>query len=141
MDRRSFLVGTGTLAAAGVGLSAPAVTQGRAEWRMVTTWPKNMPGLGPAAQRFAGRINAATDGRVSVRVHGAGELVPAFEAFDAVSRGDAEIYHGTESFWVGKHPGFAGETVRHGALAAGSGELLDAMAGVIASQAGPPAGG
>ncbi|MDQ6435050.1 3'(2'),5'-bisphosphate nucleotidase CysQ [Mesorhizobium sp. LHD-90] len=42
---------------------------------------------------------------------------------------------------TGKHPPFAGEIVRHGALAAGSGELLDAMAGVIASQVGPPAGG
>lgn len=107
MDRRSFLLRTGTLAAAsGVALATPAIAQGRSEWRMVTTWPKNMPGLGPAAQRFAERINAATDGRVSVRVHGAGELVPAFEAFDAVAKGDAEIYHGTESYWAGKHPGF-----------------------------------
>lgn len=108
MDRRSFIVRTGTLAAAaGVALAAPAIAQSRTEWRMVTTWPKNMPGLGPAAQRFAERVNAATDGRVSVRVHGAGELVPAFEAFDAVASGDAEIYHGTESLWIGKHPGFA----------------------------------
>jgi TRAP-type mannitol/chloroaromatic compound transport system substrate-binding protein len=107
MDRRSFLFRTGTMAAAaGAALATPAIAQGRSEWRMVTTWPKNMPGLGPAAQRLAERVNAATDGRVSVRVHGAGELVPAFEAFDAVSRGDAEMYHGTENFWAGKHPGF-----------------------------------
>ena len=43
MDRRSVLKKTLTAgAAAGAAtLAAPAFSQGKVEWRMVTTWPKN----------------------------------------------------------------------------------------------------
>ncbi|WMS41099.1 TRAP transporter substrate-binding protein [Acuticoccus sp. MNP-M23] len=108
MDRRSFLK-TSALGAAAVGataLAAPAIAQGRQEWKMVTTWPKNFPGLGTGAQRCADRITKMTDGRITVKLYGAGELVPAFESFDAVSNGTAEMYHGVDYYWQGKHPAF-----------------------------------
>jgi TRAP-type mannitol/chloroaromatic compound transport system substrate-binding protein len=41
-------------------------------------------------------------GALRVRVFSAGELVGAFESFDAVSSGAADIYHGAEYYWVGK---------------------------------------
>jgi TRAP-type mannitol/chloroaromatic compound transport system substrate-binding protein len=41
-------------------------------------------------------------GRLEVKVYGAGELVPAFESFDAVSRGTAEMGHGAAYYWKGK---------------------------------------
>jgi TRAP-type mannitol/chloroaromatic compound transport system substrate-binding protein len=109
MDRRSFLKTTGAVAATAgtTTLAAPAVAQGRQEWKMVTTWPKNFPGLGVGAQRLADRITEATDGRVTVRVFAAGELVPPFESFDAVANGTAEMYHAPDYYWQGKHPGFA----------------------------------
>ena len=44
---------------------------------MVTTWPKNFPGLGVGAQRLADRITAMSDGRLTIEVYSAGELVPA----------------------------------------------------------------
>ncbi|XWN34554.1 MAG: TRAP transporter substrate-binding protein [Devosia sp.] len=109
MDRRSFLK-TGAIGAAAAGattLAAPAIAQGRVEWKMVTTWPKNFPGLGTGAQRAADRITAMTDGRITVKLFAAGELVPAFESFDAVSNGTAELYHGADYYWQGKHPAFA----------------------------------
>ncbi|MEM8551127.1 MAG: TRAP transporter substrate-binding protein [Pseudomonadota bacterium] len=110
MDRRSFLktstVGAGAAAAA-TTLAAPAISQGRVEWKMVTTWPKNFPGLGTGAQRAADRITQLTDGRVTVNLFAAGELVPPFESFDAVSTGTAELYHGADYYWQGKHPAFA----------------------------------
>ena len=56
---------------------------------MVTTWPKNFPGVGIAAQRIADRIGALSDGRLTVKLFAAGELVPAFEVFDAVREGKA----------------------------------------------------
>ena len=37
-----------------------------------------------------------------VKVYGAKELVPAFETFDAVSRGTAEMGHGAAYYWKGK---------------------------------------
>ena len=109
MDRRSFLKTTavGAAAAGAATLAAPAVAQGRVEWKMVTTWPKNFPGLGTGAQRVADRITQMTDGRITVKLFAAGELVPAFESFDAVSNGTAEMYHGAEYYWQGKHPAFA----------------------------------
>ncbi|QMV63332.1 TRAP-type mannitol/chloroaromatic compound transport system substrate-binding protein [Ectopseudomonas oleovorans] len=81
--------------------AAPAQTF---HWKMVTAWPKNYPGLGTAAERLADRINAMSAGRLTVKVYAAGELVPALEVFDAVSRGTAEMGHGTPYYWKGKVP-------------------------------------
>ena len=38
----------------------------------------------------------------SIRVHGAGELVPALEVFDAVAAGTAEMGHSASYYWRGK---------------------------------------
>jgi len=88
--------------AAAAAVSAPAIAQGRMEWRMVTTWPKNFPGLGVGAERLARRINDMSGGRLNVRVFSAGELVPALQAFDAVVQGSAEMSHGAAYYWQGK---------------------------------------
>ncbi|MEO1199200.1 MAG: TRAP transporter substrate-binding protein [Pseudomonadota bacterium] len=109
MDRRSFLTkaglaGTGAVAAA--AFPKPALSQGLQELKMVTTWPKNFPGLGTGAQRVADRITAMTEGRLTVNLFAAGELVPPFESFDAVSTGTAELYHAADYYWQGKHKGF-----------------------------------
>ena len=73
------------------------------EWKMVTTWPKNFPGLGTGAEFLAELIGKMSNERIKVKVYGAGELVPAFEIFDAVSRGAAELGHGAAYYWKGKH--------------------------------------
>lgn len=70
--------------------------------RMVTTWPKSLPGLGTGAQRLAERITALSNGSLDVRVYAAGDLVQAFDAFDAVSAGKADMYHGGEYYWQAK---------------------------------------
>jgi TRAP-type mannitol/chloroaromatic compound transport system substrate-binding protein len=102
--RRHFIRGlwAGTLAlgaAAGLG-TAQAKAEHR--WKMVTTWPKNFPGLGTGANNLAALIGEMSGGRIEVKVYGAGELVPAFESFDAVSRGTAEMGHGSAYYWKGK---------------------------------------
>jgi len=74
--------------------------------KMVTTWPKNLPGLGMAAERIAQHIGEATDGRIDIKVFAAGELVGALDSFDAVSTGAADMYHGAEYYWQGKSPAF-----------------------------------
>jgi TRAP-type mannitol/chloroaromatic compound transport system substrate-binding protein len=73
-------------------------------WKMVTAWPKNYPGLGTAAERLAERVGTMSDGRLTIKVYAAGELVPALEVFDAVSRGSAELGHGAAYYWKGKVP-------------------------------------
>jgi len=72
------------------------------KWKMVTTWPKNFPGLGTGANKLAGLIGEMSGGRLEVKVYGATELVPALEVFDAVSRGTAEMGHGAAYYWKGK---------------------------------------
>ena len=72
------------------------------EWKLVTTWPKNYPGLGLAPENFAKKVEAMSAGRLKIKVFGAGQLVPAFEVFDAVSQGTAEVGHGAAYYWTGK---------------------------------------
>ena len=105
MERRHFLRGAaiaGAAAGAATGLAAPAIAQERTTWRMVTTWPRNFPGLGVGAQRLADRITAMSGGRLTVEVFAAGELVPALGTFDAVIEGSAEMSHGAAYYWQNK---------------------------------------
>jgi len=105
MKRREFInkASVGALAAGSVVL-APSVVQAGAKikWKMVTAWPKNFPGLGAGANLLAKMINEMSGGRMKVKVYGANELVPAFEVFDAVSKGTAQIGHAGAYYWRGK---------------------------------------
>jgi TRAP-type mannitol/chloroaromatic compound transport system substrate-binding protein len=105
MKRRDVVrttLGGAALGAAASAFPAPAIAQGRMEWRMITTWPKNFPGLGTGAELLARFITEGSDGRLTVRVHGAGEIVPPFESIDAVSGGTVEMGHGASYYWKGK---------------------------------------
>ena len=73
-------------------------------WSMVTTWPKNYPGLGMAPERFSQLVEEMSQGQLKVTVYGAGELVPAMGVFDAVSGGSVEMGHGGAYYWKGKVP-------------------------------------
>ena len=113
MKRRKFIknaVATGAAAAAVSLLASPAIAQGKRELKMVTTWPKDFPGLGTAAQRLARRISDMSAGELTVKVFAAGELVQPFESFDAVAGGAADMYHAAEYDWQGKAKAFNGFT-------------------------------
>jgi len=104
MKRRDFIqkAGVGSLAVGGA-LAAPSVNAGaQFKWKMVTAWPKNFPGLGTGANLLAKMITEMSGGRIKVKVYGAKELVPAFEVFDAVSSGTAEMGHAGAYYWKGK---------------------------------------
>jgi len=74
------------------------------EWKLVTTWPKNLPGLSSHAANFSRLVEEMSRGRLKVKVYGAGELVPALGVFDAVSSGSVEVGHGAAYYWKGKIP-------------------------------------
>ena len=104
MERRSFIK-TATLGAGVAALSSPNVfasSSKKYKWKMVTTWPKNFPGLGTGANNLAKYITKMSGGRIKVKVYGAGELIPALGIFDAVSEGIAEMGHGAAYYWKGK---------------------------------------
>ena len=119
MNRRKFLSKAGIAAVTGgtlvacnnntentKGSTQTVKKQQKIKWKMVTTWPKNFPGLGTGANRFADLITTMSGGRLTVKVYGAGEIVPAFEIFDYVSNGGAEIGHGAAYYWKGKNEAF-----------------------------------
>ena len=111
MKRREFITKAGVAGAAGVAaastLSTPALSQGRQKITMVSTWPRDFPGLGTGAQRLAKRINTMTEGRISVEYFAAKERVGAFDSFDEVASGKSQAYHAADYYWKGKHLGWA----------------------------------
>ncbi len=111
MKRRQFVSG---LAAAATATACSSETQQcadiagisgqRFEWSCVTSWPPRYPGAGMGVENLAARIEAASAGRLKIKVYGGGELVPAFEVFDAVSRGTVEMGHDASYYHKGKVP-------------------------------------
>ena len=97
MDRRKFLA-TGALGAAATTLAAPAIAQDVRNWKLVSAWPKNLPGPGVAAQMLADRITTLSGGRINVTLYAAGEIVPGNGVFDTVSEGTAELYHAVPAY-------------------------------------------
>lgn len=120
MDRRKFLRGTAaatTTGLIGAGLLGGCQPQNAVDcttgsvsksatfnWKMVMSWPLNFPGLGTGANHLAEYIKRLSGNRLNIKVYGAGELVPAFEVFDTVSRGTAEMGHSASYYWKGKVP-------------------------------------
>lgn len=105
MKRREFLFAGAAAGAASVAaspLAAPALASGKETWKLVMPWPKNAPGVGVNAQRFADMVTAMSDGRLTLKVYGGGELVPAFECLDAVQNDVAQISHGASYYAAGK---------------------------------------
>ncbi len=105
LNRRDMLVSVSAGVAA-TSVASPAIASGKRTLKMVTTWPKNFPGLGTAPENIAKRVEAMTDGALTIKVYAAGELVGAFESFDAASTGTADMYNGAEYYWQGKSPAF-----------------------------------
>jgi TRAP-type mannitol/chloroaromatic compound transport system substrate-binding protein len=107
MQRRQFVKRMGVLVGAALAVPRLGGAVSRPiRWKMVTAWPRNFPGLGTGANRLAQMITEMSGGRMRVKVFGAGELVPAFEVFDAVSRGTAQMGHAGAYYWKGKGEAF-----------------------------------
>jgi len=106
MERRNFLKGA-ALAAGATTLAAPAIAQSSKDMVIVSTWPRDFPGLGISAQRFAARVAELTEGSINVQYFAAGERVGAFDSFDEVASGNSQAYIAADYYWKGKHPGWA----------------------------------
>lgn len=113
MDRRQFiqvggvaatgsvLMACGRAAQPDAGVTSPAQVA-PILWRMVTSWPSHFPGPGTAAEQLAEMIGRMSGNRLQIKVYPAGDLVSAFEVFDAVSQGTAEMGHSAACYWKGQ---------------------------------------
>ena len=105
MKRRKFLKSLGgSLALTSLLTSNSSKSSEKTEfkWKMVTSWPKNFPGLGTGAENLARLVNGLSNNRIKIKVFGANELIPPLEVFDFVSNGGAEIGHSGAYYWKGK---------------------------------------
>ncbi len=101
MKRRLFLA-----AATGVPLAAPALAQTAPtlNWRLTSSFPKNLDTIYGTAQIFAKYVAEATDNRFQIQTFAAGEIVPGLQALDAVSNKAVEIAQTPTYFYTGKDP-------------------------------------
>ena len=106
MERRNFLKAA-AVGAVAAPLATPALAAGHKTMTIVSTWPRDFPGLGISAQRLAARITELSDGKIQTEYFAAGERVGAFDSFDEVASGNSQAYIAADYYWLGKHPGYA----------------------------------
>ena len=105
MKRRELFKAAGgaVAGAAAAAFPAPAISRGLVEWRLPSSFPAGAPGVGSNVTKFAARLKAMSDGRMSARVFGAGELVLPLAVEDAVQQGLAEAGHSTPYYAAEKN--------------------------------------
>jgi TRAP-type mannitol/chloroaromatic compound transport system substrate-binding protein len=74
-------------------------------WKMVMPWSKGLL-FYDIAVHFADTVRLASGGRLVIKPFSAGELVPAMQTFDAVSKGSAQVGHDWPGYWKGKNEAF-----------------------------------
>jgi TRAP-type mannitol/chloroaromatic compound transport system substrate-binding protein len=111
LDRRSFITGAGAVSAAAATQAvaqAPALPSVR--WRMTSSFPKSLDTIYGGAETLAKRVDAITGGKFKIQVFAAGEIVPAFQAADAVQNLTVESCHTASYYFVGKNKAWAFDT-------------------------------
>jgi TRAP-type mannitol/chloroaromatic compound transport system substrate-binding protein len=114
LNRRKFLkiAGAGGAAATVAACeqpAAPAITESMPKlyWRLTSSFPKSLDTIHGAAEVFAKIVGDMTDGKFTIQVFAAGEIVGGLQAADAVSDGTVEAAHTASYYYWGKDPTFA----------------------------------
>jgi TRAP-type mannitol/chloroaromatic compound transport system substrate-binding protein len=110
MKRRSFLKKAGVALAAGAATATPGIASAQSpavSWRMALSWPKSLDALYGGAEFIAKRVSEATNGKFSIKVFAAGEIVGGLQVLDAVQSGTVECGHTANYYYFGKDPTFA----------------------------------
>ena len=108
MNRRKLLKSAGVgLAAAAVASPAIAQSAPTVRWRLATSFPKNLDTLYGACEMFSKAVAELSDQKFLIQVFGPGEIVPAFQVFDAVSNNTVEMGNSGSYYYIGKDLSFA----------------------------------
>jgi TRAP-type mannitol/chloroaromatic compound transport system substrate-binding protein len=107
--RRFILKASGAVAAVAASaiVDAPnVIAQPKVQWRMPTVWPQRLDVPLGGAQLFAKIVEETSGGRFRIEVFPDGQIMPAFDCFDAASQGKIEAFHAASIFWDKKEPAF-----------------------------------
>ncbi len=118
MKRRKFLKAGAVLSAGSAitaGCASGADTEGaaavqtrpRVSWRLVSTFPRSLDTIFGAAETLSNRVSELTDGRFTIRVFPAGEMVPFDQVLESVQKGTVEMGHAASYYFTGLNPGLA----------------------------------
>ena len=111
MERRSFLKKAAVGASVGAAAVAPTLAQAAdlptINWRLASSFPKNLDTIFGASENFTKRVAQLTGGKFTIRAFAAGEIVPALEVMDAVRADTVEMGHTAAYYYVGKDATFA----------------------------------
>ena len=107
LNRRKFL---GAAATGGLLLGAPTMATAQSgqafNWRMTNAYGPGAPfyTVGPGSPTdIIEKLKVMSGGRLSIQHYAAGELIPAFEGFDAVQAGIIEMNAANSYFWSGNN--------------------------------------
>jgi TRAP-type mannitol/chloroaromatic compound transport system substrate-binding protein len=73
-------------------------------YELQSTFGLTVPSIGYSPQNFARMVNEMTGGEVEINVHGAGDFVPPFEVFGAVSSGALDMGFDWSGYWSQQIP-------------------------------------
>ena len=77
----------------------------KVRWKMVMPWSKGLL-FYDMATHFCDTVRLVSAGNFDIKPFSAGELVPAMQSFDAVSKGSAQAGHDWPGYWKGKNEAF-----------------------------------
>lgn len=105
---RATTVALAGAAVLGFGLAGMAgKAEAQTEWNMQSTYASSLTQLGSMGVVVADRVKAVSGGELIINFQEPGALVPALEAFDAVSAGAVEAAWSTPGYWTGKEVALA----------------------------------
>ena len=105
MKKRGFFIVTATLFLVSlIFCPRPEAAQKTIVWRAQSSYPAGLPQLYAPAEHFAKVIKQLTNGRLVVKMHPGGAIVPSKEVFDAVSGGTLDMGCTWAGWWIGKFP-------------------------------------
>ena len=89
---------------------AAVVTGKKVRWRLASSFPRGLDTLFGASEVLAKRVKALSGGQFEIKVHAAGEIVPALEVLDAVQQKSVDVAHTASYYFTGKNPALAFDT-------------------------------
>jgi TRAP-type mannitol/chloroaromatic compound transport system substrate-binding protein len=103
------MTATKTLGAAmlAAGIAAPALALDPISWDMQSTYPSSLTQLGTLGKVIEKRLSDVSGGAIQVKFQEPGGIVPALEAFDAISSGAVQAGWSTPGYWTGKDTALA----------------------------------